>query len=139
MAINDNDYSGPGYGYSPDASVIRDTYGKRFLGRNDVPYVTFEAAQRSYYDTSISMNPGGSWSTAIETVTGESGDMNKNGTQVFAVSEAEIMSALGLAEDEKITNITWEKGTNHFPGGIVITTETPKTETGLAEVKASKK
>lgn len=146
MAVNDYYYAGPGYSvpnvatdYGNGVTIVQNLYGTRFLGKDNTPYMTFESAQRSYNDPAVNMNFNtGSW-TANEIVIGVSGDMKQNGTQVFAVSEAEIVSALGLEEGEKITNITWEKGTNHFPGGIVISTEKAKAETDLGTgIKAGK-
>jgi hypothetical protein len=114
-----------------EVTAVRDQYGsKYFIGK------------RSYDDMSLSLGIHGSWSSykANETIIGieVNGDMKQTGTQVFAVSEAEVIAALGLQEGEKITNITWEKGTSHFPGGIVIYTETPKADAELGQV-ASKK
>ena len=148
MAVNDNYYYGLPTSELIDVSyrevtAVRDQYGsKYFIGKNGVPYTTIDGARRSYDDMSLSLGIHGSWSSykANETIIGieVNGDMKQTGTQVFAVSEAEVIAALGLQEGEKITNITWEKGTSHFLGGIVIYTETPKADAELGQV-ASKK
>jgi hypothetical protein len=58
----------------------------------------------------------------LNTTKGED-DMRTNATAVHTVSDAEMAQILGLDDSEEITGIQWERGSNNFPGGIVVTTK----------------